>query len=85
MILPETGLTNGRIVAEKMRTAVEATKFRNQASQPNGNLTISLGIATLDASVASANSLINLADMALYQAKKNGRNRCEVADTLKNQ
>lgn len=85
VILPETGLTNGKVVAEKMRDAVESNQFKNQSAQPNGNITISLGIATLTPTVNSANSLINLADIALYEAKNNGRNRCEVANELRNQ
>ena len=84
MILPETGLTNSKTVADKMRAAVEANHFKNQIAQPGNNVTISLGIATLTPSVNSATALINLADIALYEAKDNGRNRCEVANELRN-
>jgi len=84
VILPETGLTNSKIVADKMRGAVESNRFKNQIAQPNKNITISLGIATLTPSVNSANALINLADMALYEAKNNGRNRCEIANEMRN-
>ncbi|MBT7790035.1 MAG: sensor domain-containing diguanylate cyclase [Calditrichaeota bacterium] len=84
VILPETGLTNSKTVADKMRAAVEANHFKNQIAQPGNNVTISLGIATLTPSVNSATALINLADIALYEAKDNGRNRCEVANELRN-
>ncbi len=82
VILPETGLDNGRIVAEKVREAIEQTPFRNEEKQPNGKVTISLGIATMNDSVASPTELLNRADIALYEAKRRGRNRCEVFENL---
>ncbi len=81
VILPETGLENGQIVAEKVREAIEKTPFKNEIKQPGGTLSISLGIATLTDSVNSANELLNRADIALYEAKRKGRNRCEVFST----
>jgi len=80
VILPETDLSNGKFVAEKIRQAIEQTHFKNQAAQPGRNLTISLGFATVNEKITSAEELINLADKALYRAKEAGRNRCEIAD-----
>ena len=76
VILPETGIDNGEIVAEKVRSAVENKKFKGETKQPGENLTISLGLASISESVTTSNELINRADLALYKAKKSGRNRC---------
>lgn len=76
VILPETDLTNGVIVAEKIRSSVEAHPFKHGEKQPGGKLTISLGVATKTDDVVEATDLINHADIALYRAKKTGRNRC---------
>ena len=42
-------------------------------------MTISAGLATLPDVAASDLELLEAADTALYQAKKNGRNRLEIA------
>jgi len=76
VILPETGIDSGEIVAEKVRSAVEKRIFKGESTQPSGNLTISLGLASISESVSTSNELINRADLALYKAKKSGRNRC---------
>ena len=71
-------MDNGKVVAEKVRSSVAEAEFQNEKSQPDGSLTISLGIASITDTVTNANELINRADMALYRAKKLGRNRCEI-------
>jgi diguanylate cyclase (GGDEF)-like protein len=45
------------------------------------NITFSIGISGLpDKTIDSADKLIQCADVALYKAKQNGRNRIEVAE-----
>ena len=41
--------------------------------------TVSIGLAQLEASTINLDDLLRQADAALYQAKKNGRNRVEPA------
>ncbi|HEY5962836.1 MAG TPA: diguanylate cyclase, partial [Xanthobacteraceae bacterium] len=43
------------------------------------NVTISIGIATLDTADDNASTILKRADQALYRAKRDGRNRV-VAD-----
>ena len=81
VILPETGQINAAIVAEKVREAIEKYKFKNQESQPGENLTISLGLASVNEIVNDATELINNADIALYEAKKTGRNRIVISNS----
>jgi diguanylate cyclase (GGDEF)-like protein/PAS domain S-box-containing protein len=64
-------------IGERMRRNVAETRFPNERAQPNGDLTVSIGIATFSPSVSTLTDLIREADNALYRAKKAGRNRVE--------
>jgi len=73
-ILPQTDVQEARLLAERLRRAVEALLV------PVGNtsvrVTISTGIASYPSpDVASPDDLIREADRALYRAKQDGRNR----------
>jgi diguanylate cyclase (GGDEF)-like protein len=50
--------------------------------QALAQVTISLGVAVFPEHGTTADSLIRAADQALYQAKRNGRNRVEVGTIL---
>ena len=78
IVLSETNKNAARIVAEKLRTLVEEHEFPNETLQPNGNVTISMGVATFPTDGKSIERLIESADQRLYRAKAEGRNR--VAD-----
>lgn len=79
LLLPESNIDSGMIVAEKVRREVEAMSIRNQKQQPNGNLTISLGVTANDTEVKTYREMFKRADTALYEAKHEGRNRCALA------
>lgn len=66
-------------LAETLRQRVERERFANGETQPGGRLTISLGVASYPEDAASAPALVAAADVALYRAKNNGRNRAEAA------
>lgn len=73
VVLPETDLDGARAVAEQVRAAVQALPLFSTDTEP---LTVSIGIATGRAQ-ANVDDLFKAADLALYAAKKNGRNRVE--------
>ncbi|MFC5301398.1 sensor domain-containing diguanylate cyclase [Azospira restricta] len=74
VLLRDCPLENALNVAEKLRVTVAAHDFAaGGETQP---LTISLGVAE-HAAGDSAEALFHRADRALYQAKRNGRNRVE--------
>jgi len=76
VILPEANLEQGYIVAEKIRQAVESYPFKfNLKKIPTGRISVSLGISTLTSKVDNITELINHADMAMYRAKREGKNR----------
>jgi diguanylate cyclase (GGDEF)-like protein len=74
LILPEAGLEAASMIAERVRRSVEGSRFE---IGPNGlTVTVSLGIATFpNHSPKSKEELVRMADEALYEAKKGGRNR----------
>lgn len=77
VLLPEANLDQGVIVAEKIRQAVETHHFKlSDRKSGYAKVTVSLGICTLTSDLQHAADLVNRADMALYRAKKEGRNRC---------
>jgi diguanylate cyclase (GGDEF)-like protein len=81
ILLPETDEAEALRVAERLRAAVEEEPFVIEG-EVTLKVTISIGVAALDAPAQSAlvlDALIRMADDALYRAKDAGRNRVEVA------
>ncbi len=79
ILLTETAKAEALEVAEKIRAAVSVRPFPHAWTQPEGKLTISLGVATSSADLSEAQELIEKADHALYGAKNAGRNRVREA------
>lgn len=74
VLLPETGGTEAFQTAERIRRAVEGTRF--MGTEQGLNVTVSLGVATYpSADVNERADVIAKADSALYEAKESGRNR----------
>ncbi len=80
VILPETGLDEAVRVAERIRKEVASRGVETEAGLIS--LTISLGAAQTHAGDANVEDLIHRADLAMYRAKEQGRNRvCADAGT----
>jgi len=77
VILPETGLQQGRFAAERMRAAVERLRFCS-ADGRSFSVTASFGVASLGDSIAGPSDLIEASDSCLYAAKSAGKNRVVV-------
>lgn len=77
IILPETNVDSAQLVAERLRSSVESYEF---ISPDNIKLkvTISIGIASFPIHATDKLELIKFADSALYESKKQGRNRVTV-------
>ncbi|MFK5894888.1 MAG: diguanylate cyclase [Pseudomonadota bacterium] len=74
-ILPATQQESAEKIAEKLRVQIEQLNIPHISSLIVKHISISLGVAsTVPANGSSEKSLIELADKALYQAKKQGRN-----------
>lgn len=78
ILLPETGSKGSRIYAERIRKRIESSEF--DAGGKQIHITVSGGIAAYPQILAdSVDEFWRKADAALYRAKKNGRNRIEIA------
>lgn len=76
IIMPNTPIGGALTVAENIRQAVENLGILHQKSVVRDVVTISLGVACIKpVEVQTPEILIQAADHALYEAKKNGRNR----------
>jgi diguanylate cyclase (GGDEF)-like protein len=79
-ILPETTKENAQLIADAMRLSVEDLKIKNEGSKGARVVTVSIGVCSENAMLSRpAEELLNAADAALYRAKKQGRNRVQVA------
>ncbi|MCU9946006.1 diguanylate cyclase [Pseudomonas solani] len=83
MVLPSTSSGGARLLAEKVRRAVEALAIPHNLPQAGAALSVSIGISTLTPQVGQVSlMLVDRADQGLYMAKHNGRNQVGlVADT----
>lgn len=76
IILADTDEKGAAEAAERYREAIEIQEWSHRS------VTASLGVATLVPEDFDRAKLITLADAALYESKRNGRNRCTHADNL---
>ncbi|MBI4756258.1 MAG: diguanylate cyclase [Betaproteobacteria bacterium] len=74
-VLPETDLKGAMMLAEKMRRAVEFMAISHPCSVAGSNVTVSAGAANaLPSRDSNPAALLEMADAALYDAKRGGRN-----------
>ncbi len=77
VILPETDLQGGLLIAEKLRLAVFNKNIAHEGSSVATCVTMSLGVATYTGQYHTPEEILKAADDALYRAKEYGRNRVE--------
>ncbi len=76
IIMPKTSKENARLFAERLRAEIENIYPADET--PGGKdrcITISSGIATYPDDAETKDELVSRADLALYEAKRNGKNR----------
>jgi diguanylate cyclase (GGDEF)-like protein/putative nucleotidyltransferase with HDIG domain len=81
VILPQTGSLYAHQAAERLRQAVEAA-FALERGSSGANMTVSLGVASCPSDALSRQDLVQLADIALREAKAQGRNQTCLASDL---
>ena len=79
VVMANTSRADAEVVADKIRSAVEAMSVGlNDGAKVQ--ITVSIGGVTFPEGSKGARNLLDLADRALYAAKRNGRNRVEFLD-----
>src|SRR5919198_6218484 len=75
IILPETPPEQALEVADRVRRAVAERSFEVETSSEPIRATVSIGVAAYPKDGTDVNELIHQADLAVYRAKLQGRNR----------
>ena len=78
LVLPGTDLQAAHAIAERMRKMVASKSF-SVAAGKTIPVTVSIGVTSLEGVEDSPAKILKRADEALYSAKREGRNRVEVA------
>lgn len=81
VLMPDADALKALGVAERVRSAVEALAIRHRGSPDGQFVTVSLGVACGRPADSSLEDLLKMADDALYQAKRRGRNTVLVSDS----
>src|SRR5436305_11291203 len=81
ILLPETPPEQAMEIAERIRRAVADKEFEVETAAEPIRATISIGVAGFPKDGVDANELIHQADLAVYRAKLQGRNRVLGAST----
>ncbi len=81
ILLPETPPDQALEVAERIRHVVAATTYEVETSSEPIRATVSLGVAGFPKDGVDVNELIHQADLAVYRAKLQGRNRALAASS----
>ena len=80
IITPNTEKAEAILLAERLRNIVQKSTLASiDATQEVVQITISIGVSTLNLVVMDKDALVEEADKALYEAKKLGRNRVQIS------
>lgn len=74
VLLPETQKDAGFLIAERIRSAIEAHVFQTEKGLAL-KLTASLGVAAFPEDASQSEEILSLADKAMYEAKASSRNK----------
>ena len=74
VVLVDTPKLTAAQVADKLRQRIAEFPFVNAGTQPQGMLTVSIGVASFPDDAGDPEALVRSADAALYRAKAGGRN-----------
>lgn len=83
VVMSNTDAGEAQVVAEKIRTNVQAISLPVEGRTAPIRFTVSIGGAAYPTDAIQAQALLRQADTAMYRAKAEGRNRvCFIADTI---
>ena len=74
VLMPDTDVSNAEMIAERVRQSIGEKPFEIKSQRPL-TVTVSVGVSLNESMADTPESLIKRADLALYRAKREGRNR----------
>jgi two-component system, cell cycle response regulator len=74
VLMPDTDFRQAQTVAERVRHAVAERAFETSGARPLG-ITVSVGVSLNESDTDTPEVMLKRADVALYRAKREGRNR----------
>jgi diguanylate cyclase (GGDEF)-like protein len=77
MLFPETQAEEALVILEEFRKKVETCEFEYDGQKLM--LTVSIGVAQAGLHSKDGRVLFNMADDAMYECKRNGRNQTRIA------
>ncbi|MCC6811748.1 MAG: GGDEF domain-containing protein [Deltaproteobacteria bacterium] len=80
VVMPESGAEQAATFAEKVRELIQTAEFNFDTMKID--VTVSLGVGEMQQGHQTPLDFIQYADHALYAAKRNGRNRVEIASAF---
>ena len=75
IVLPYTNTDEARLIAERIRESISKQQFEAGGDCKPLDVTVSIGVSALDDPLDQPDDLLKRADLALYDAKRGGRNR----------
>jgi two-component system cell cycle response regulator len=78
VVMPGAGSHDAMRAAERLRSSIERMPFHAEPGVAHA-LTVSIGVSMTDSPLMTPEQLLQAADHAMYQAKRAGRNRVEMA------
>ena len=81
--MPDTEIELATHAAERLRKSIADLEVSLGSAGDSVQVTVSVGVATSTGEVSKATQLIDQADAALYEAKKEGRDRVVTASGMR--
>jgi diguanylate cyclase (GGDEF)-like protein len=78
LLLPNTNVAQAKLVAERLRLAIEKTSFKHQGELVN--VTASFGVSQVTNGINNYQKWIEIANSGLSLAKNNGRNQVGISE-----
>ena len=75
MVLPYTNTAQAQLIAERIRQSVCRNRFETGGDCEPLAVTVSIGVSALDDPLDQPDDILKRADLALYDAKRGGRNQ----------